>query len=193
MRGRVAFVPAAPVLLPEYAGLDDPVAALRAACLDAATWLAKDNDGMVSVVAAPPDPANLARGMTVPPGQRLAEHLMAEVGFHGRLEAADGSAPAGSVLVLGSGSARRGEKAPGHLDERSFGFDEAVLRALGTGDAAALAGLDEALAAELLADGVPGLRAVGRARTDATVVASTLYADDPFGVQYWVVTWECAS
>jgi len=56
-----------------------------------------------------------------------------------------------------------------------------------------LAGLDERLGAELLADGIGGLRRVGRALTGSPVVASTLYADDPFGVQYWVVTWECGS
>ena len=95
--------------------------------------------------------------------------------------------------MLANGSARRGEKAPGHLDERSFGFDEAAVRALAQGDPSGLAALDEPLAGELLADGVPGLRAVARTLHGADVVATTLYADDPFGVQYWVVTWECAS
>jgi hypothetical protein len=98
-----------------------------------------------------------------------------------------------AVLVLCNGSARRGEKAPGHLDARSAAFDEAVLGALAGADPAGLAGLDETLAGELLADGIAGLRAVGRALADRDVVASVLYADDPYGVQYWVVTWECAS
>ena len=193
MRRRVAFVPAAPVLLPEYAGIDDPVPALRAACVEAVTWLAKDSDGVVSVVAAASDPANVRRGVDVPVGRRVAEHLLAGAGFEGDVEPSDGSALTGSVLVMCSGSARRGEKAPGHLDERSFTFDEAALRALGGGEPAALGGLDEVLAAELLADGAPGLGVVARSVAGADVVASTLYADDPFGVQYWVVTWECAS
>ena len=54
-----------------------------------------------------------------------------------------GDRPDGTVLlVLGDGSARRGEKAPGYLDERAFGFDDAVAAALAGGDAAALRDLD---------------------------------------------------
>lgn len=196
MSRRFAFVPAVPALLPEHAGIDDPVAELRSASHDAVRWLVDGADA-VSVVAAPPDPATVERGVHVPLGRRVADHLLAAAGFAGRVDQVDaelGSGDAGpTVLVLANGSARRGEKAPGHLDERSFGFDETALRALSDGDAAALAALDEQLAAELLADGVPGLRAVARALDGADVTATTLYAGDPFGVQYWVVTWECAS
>ena len=193
MRTRVAFLPAAPVLLPEYAGLEDPVAALRGACVDAVSWLAEEAGDALQVVAAPPDPANRARGGEVSVGTRLAGHLTALAGFGGRMEPADGSAPGRAVLVLANGSSRRGEKAPGHLDERSSAFDDEALGALVGGHPAALAGLDDALGGELLADGISGLRATGRALAGTVVVASTLYADDPFGVQYWVVTWECAS
>jgi hypothetical protein len=193
MRTRLAFLPAAPVLLPEYAGLEDPVAPLRGACFDAVTWLAKDAGDVLQVVAPPPGPADRARGVTTSAGTRLAHHLAGSCGYGGRLEPADGSVLGEAVLVLGNGSARRGEKAPGHLDARSAAFDEAVLGALAGADPAGLAGLDETLAGELLADGIAGLRAVGRALADRDVVASVLYADDPYGVQYWVVTWECAS
>jgi hypothetical protein len=193
VRARIAFLPAAPVLLPEYAGLTDPVAALRAACIDAVTWLAKEAGDAVQVVAPGPDPANTARGVTVSVGSRLADQLTGLAGFDGRVEPADGATPGPAVLVFGNGSARRSEKAPGHLDERAADFDDAALEALARGDAAVLAGLDERLGAELLADGIGGLRRVGRALTGSPVVASTLYADDPFGVQYWVVTWECGS
>ena len=194
MTRRVAFVPAAPLLLPEYAGIDDPAAPLRAACRQAVAWLTAGSDGFVSVLAPPPDPANVARGVGVSLGRRVAGHLLAEAGFDGRVDEPEPATAGASVLVLGSGSARRGERAPGHLDERSFAFDEATVRALTAGDTAALGALDEALAGELLADGVPVLRAVAGALGGSEVVrATTLYADDPFGVQYWVVTWQCAS
>lgn len=193
MRTRVAFLPAAPVLLPEYAGLEDPVAPLRAACLDAVTWLAKDSPEVLQVLAPPVDPLNRARGIEASAGTRLADHLVASCGFGGRLEPADGTALGETVLVLGNGSARRGEKAPGHLDARSTAYDEAVLGALAAGDPVGLSGLDETLGHELLADGIAGLRAAGRALAGQDVAASLLYADDPYGVQYWVVTWECVS
>jgi hypothetical protein len=193
MRTRIAYLPAAPVLLPEYAGLEDPVVPLRGGCLDAVTWLAKDAGDVLQVIAPPPSPANRARGVTRSAGTRLAHHLAAACGYVGRLEPADGSVLGEAVLVLCNGSARRGEKAPGHLDARSAAFDEAVLGALAGADPAGRADLDETLAGELLADGIAGLRAVGRALADRDVVASVLYADDPYGVQYWVVTWECAS
>lgn len=193
MRTRVAFLPAAPVLLPEYAGLEDPVGALRAACVDAVTWLVKEAGDTVQVVAPPPDPANASRGVGVSVGTRLAAHLTAVAGFGGRVEAADGASLGSAVLVFGNGSARRGEKAPGHFDERASAFDETTLGALVRGEPAALAGLDDELGVELLADGIAGLRGLGRALAGSPVAASTLYADDPFGVQYWVVTWECGS
>lgn len=192
MRSRVAFLPAAPVLLPEYAGIEDPAAALRAACLDAVTWVTKDAADVLQVVAAPPDPANRARGVETSVGRRLADHLAAAAGFGGRVEAG-GPAPGSAVLVLGNGSARRGEKAPGHLDARASAFDDGLLATLAAGDAADLAEVDDALGAELLADGLAGLRAVGRALRGTEVQPTVLYADDPFGVQYWVVTWECVS
>jgi hypothetical protein len=94
-------------------------------------------------------------------------------------------------LVVGNGSACRTEKAPGHLDERSHAFDEQVEQALRAPDPAALGAIDEALARELWAD-VAGLRELGGLLTGAGP-ARVEYADDPFGVQYWVMRWECES
>ncbi|MGL5817759.1 MAG: hypothetical protein ACRCYR_09375 [Phycicoccus sp.] len=58
-----------------------------------------------------------------------------------------------ALVVVADGSARRGEKAPGHLDERAFAFDDALVAALGGADPAALLALDATRAADLLADG----------------------------------------
>ena len=88
-------------------------------------------------------------------------------------------------LVVANGSAKRTEKAPGHVDERAEAFDEALGAALRAGD---LAGLDLSLADELWAD-VAGLDALAGLRaTDVQVD----YNDAPYGVQFWVVRWQCA-
>jgi hypothetical protein len=93
------------------------------------------------------------------------------------------------VLAMGDGSARRSEKAPGHLDPAAGPFDAAVARALAAGDAAALAALDPAEGERLLAAGVPVWRAVGAALADRPVEAELLHDEAPFGVGYLVGTW----
>ena len=67
------------------------------------------------------------------------------------------------MLVMANGSAKRSEKAPGHLDERAFDFDDAVDLALRSGDGRRLAALDAALGAELWASGIEPLADLGRA------------------------------
>jgi hypothetical protein len=101
---------------------------------------------------------------------------------------ADVPGPVG-LLVMGDGSARRSEKAPGHLDPAAGAFDAAVARALAAGDAAALAALDPAEGERLLAAGVPVWRAVGAALADREVEAELLHDEAPFGVGYLVATW----
>jgi hypothetical protein len=98
--------------------------------------------------------------------------------------------PAGTgVLAMGDGSARRSEKAPGHLDPAAAPFDAAVAAALAAGDAAALAELDPAEGERLLAAGVPVWRGVGAALRGRPVVGQLCYADAPFGVGYLVAEW----
>lgn len=156
----MALIPGVLALLPQYAGLVDPVADLRAACLEAVAWLGDE----VTVLADPQ-------------GRRVAEHLLA---------VAPPTAGEPSYLVVGNGSACRSEKAPGHLDERSFAFDHdlgAWLR--GRGPRPSLA-----LGRELLA-GIDGF-----AHLDEQLTWGEPYIDfdaDPFGVQYWVMRWQCAS
>jgi hypothetical protein len=162
---RVAIVPGALALLPQYAGLSDPIAELRLACQEAVAWLVEEGPTSVTVLG------DVRIGEALLPG--------VELGLDGEV-----------VLVVANGSARRGEKAPGHLDERSFAFDEAIGNALRAGDAGALGAIDEALGEELLAAGLPGLAMLSGL---SGVEAKTWYDADPFGVQYWVVTWACAS
>ncbi|MCW2755571.1 MAG: hypothetical protein JWQ32_2982 [Marmoricola sp.] len=87
-------------------------------------------------------------------------------------------------LVVANGSAKRTEKAPGYFDDRAAAFDEALGAALRAGD---LAGLDLSLAGELWAD-VAGLTALAGVRATEVQVD---YDDAPYGVQYWVVRWQC--
>lgn len=102
-----------------------------------------------------------------------------------------------ALLVLGDGSARRGDKAPGYLDARAFPFDEATGRALAEGDADALMHMDAALAEELMVGGRAAFAVMATA-VHQTVVhgegakprATVLYQDDPWGVMYYVATWQ---
>lgn len=98
------------------------------------------------------------------------------------------SAGGDPVLVLGDGSARRGVKAPGYLDERAVPFDAAVLAALRAADTATLAQVDDDTAAELLAAGAVAWHVLA-GLLDGLPPAQVRYADDPFGVAYVVATW----
>jgi hypothetical protein len=93
------------------------------------------------------------------------------------------------VLAVGDGSARRGVKAPGYLDDAAEPFDAAVAAALSAGDARALAALDAAEGERLLAAGVGTWRAVGAALAGREITAHLLYDDAPLGVGYLVAHW----
>lgn len=99
------------------------------------------------------------------------------------------------LLIMGDSSARRSAKAPGHLDERAFAFDDTVRRALSEGDTGALAALEPALAEELMVAGRAAWQVMAAAvdREGSTVRAEVRYADDPFGVLYLVGVWTCGS
>ena len=184
---RVVLVPGTLALLPEYTSIEDPVADLRAACLEAVAWLLEP--GPVTIVGDPQ-------------GRRVGEWLVKEARGAGvsrlRRQGAfapqppEGGAPqppegGSAVLVVGNGSACRTEKAPGYLDERSSGFDADLARALTAPDPETLAGLDQTTSDELLA-ATESIRALGEVLTPQHV-ATVDYDDDPFGVQYWVVRW----
>lgn len=96
-----------------------------------------------------------------------------------------------AVLVLADGTIRRTERAPGHFDPRAADVDAAVASALAAGDAAALAGLDATLAADLGMSGHAALVALGRAvdSRGSDVAAWLRYDAAPLGVGYWVAQW----
>ena len=183
----VVVVPSALALLPEYTGLEDPLPELRAAAHRAVVWLVERHPGAVAVLTGDLRPEDLDRGVTEPPGGRVARHLLDVAGFDGAVvdEAA-------GVLVVANGTACRGEKAPGHLDERALGYDREIDDALRSGSPKVLRDLDTALGAELWAHDVPALARMGE-RVAGPVTAEVDLADDPYGVQYWVVRWTCDS
>lgn len=182
------------------AGTADPMGEVRALAVDAVRWLLSSSPQRILLLTAPADPANVGRGITSPLGERVGRALLEAAGFSGKVtvctEALDPTAPDledCGVLVVGDGSARRGEKAPGYLDERAFDFDAEVEKALLACSAADLADLSPELGTELLAGGVPALRTLGALPGAADHTATMDYADDPLGVQYWIVRWQCVS
>lgn len=155
------LVPGVLALLPRYAGIEDPVAELRAAALDAVGWLGRE----VTVMASEQ-------------GRRVAQHLLAGT-------ARDHDEP--SYLVVANGSSTRTEKAPGYFDERAEGFDAALGASLRAGRVEVDRALAEAVGADVAAlmelDGLGISARLGPARVD--------YDGAPYGVQYWVIRWNC--
>jgi hypothetical protein len=189
--------PHPPLLLRELTGQADPAAELRAACVAALAAVLTPEVQRVHLVGAvdprgPWSPGGASLAVTV--GQRLLD-LAGWTGDRAvhELDAEEprwAAEPRSVVLFLGDGSARRGEKAPGHFDERAADFDGRILEALKGGRSDVLEGLDPALGAELLAAGVPALRCLGAlAEVVGITHTEVTYADDPFGVSYWVATW----
>ncbi|SHG69103.1 hypothetical protein SAMN05443575_2558 [Jatrophihabitans endophyticus] len=181
----VAFCPQAPALDPAVGrGLDAELGPVRRACRAAVARVATSGTSLV-VVGGTPGHDVATWVMTDAVGHESWTAAAADDGLAGRL---DGAHPV-AVVVLGDGSARRSEQAPGHLDARSAGFDEGVTAALAGGDPARLAALDGDLGCDLLAAGVPAWHAVAAALGARRFTADVLYDDAPFGVGYVVAVW----
>jgi hypothetical protein len=106
---------------------------------------------------------------------------------------AAGSAIAGrhdrvALLVMGDASARRTEKAPGHLDPRAADYDAAVEAALASGPAA-VRELDGELAGALLVAGWPAWQVLAAAAGSRSWRAAVRHAAAPYGVGYIVAEW----
>ena len=103
------------------------------------------------------------------------------------------SSPRVALLVMADGSARRGLKAPGYLDDRSVPFDAEVERAIRGGDMSALLAVDDVLARELMATGRASWQVLAGAVTGGRPACQIRYCDDPFGVAYLVASLTMAS
>ena len=165
----------------------DPVSDLRAACIEAVDKLSADDPGRIVVVAPAVSEANRQRGVTDPLGHRVARHLFAGRVLEEQVALPYTAAPLiehdgpATLVVMADGSARRGEKAPGHLHPDAARFDETIEVALRSGDAGALSLIDTDRAAELWCEGAPALRVLGevtRGRTSqrTSAMSSTVPA-----------------
>ncbi len=201
MTRSVVVVPSAPFLLPEYTGRVDAAAGLRERAVAAVRGgAAEGGRGVVLVVATDRE----QRGTRPPLGQRVGAHLagLAGVAVEGVVAVA-WDAPVeecratgehlartpgeATLVVVADGSARRSEKAPGHLDERAFAVDDALVGALRAGDPDALLALEPGLCADLLLHGRAPLQVLAAALTGGPAVTCTaLEADDTFGVLHVV-------
>ncbi|SHF38758.1 class III extradiol ring-cleavage dioxygenase family protein [Streptoalloteichus hindustanus] len=159
-----------PVALGPEAGDVDPELPLPALV---AGWLRGRVDaGSVRVELVPPD-------LSVDECRRLGADLAAR------------PEPVG-LLVLGDGSARHPDRAPGRPDSRAPEFDGRVRDALAAADAPALLALDVATADELVVGG----RAAWQVLAGAVLAdgrrwrGELLYSDAPLGVGYHVAVWD---
>ena len=210
----VAVCPHPPLLVPEIAaGAAGETDDLRAACGTAIARMLASNPAQIVVVGAE-GPTGVHRGLRgfapgveslanddVPLSLAIGTWLLdrAAASPPRRLIAvrADGTPttpwPATSVttglLVMADGSARRGVKAPGYLDERAEPFDRVVVKALAEADVEVLANLDTELADELLVGGVGPWKALAALATERHWAGDVLYDAAPYGVQYTVAFW----
>jgi hypothetical protein len=95
------------------------------------------------------------------------------------------------LLVMGDGSACRGEKSPGYDDPRAVPYDDGVAAALAGTDVEALLDLDPDLSARLKVAGrVPWQVLAGAVRAAGGTWRGDLsYHAAPYGVAYFVATW----
>lgn len=193
----VLVLPSPPALL-DSRSVQDPVEDLRAAC--AAAVSALPAEARIVVIAAPVGADNAGRGITEPLGHRVAAALLDGVPFEPQLalpyaaaamlETEPENGRPTTLVVMADGSARRGEKAPGHLHPDALAFDDRIEAALRTGDAEVLAALDPAAGAELWCEGVEGLRVVGEIARGRHIETAVTYAEAPYGVAWWVARWD---
>ncbi len=207
-----AVCPHPPLVVPEVASgaaheLDD----LRAACAIAIARLMAPRPDQILIVGSGPEPSGAELGLpdlplsravgwwlldrfgvtvsrlageTVPPKAPLREC---------RTLGRDLAATAGRValLVMGDGSARRGQKAPGYDDVRARPFDEVAAEALAAVDTRALLDIDPVLADDLWCAGrAPWQVLAAAAEADGrSWSGELLYEAAPYGVAYFVAHW----
>ncbi|MFF0255543.1 class III extradiol dioxygenase subunit B-like domain-containing protein [Micromonospora zamorensis] len=157
-------------------------------------WLLARHDARPPLTAAPVStgPAQTAPAHTAPVS---AVQVAADAGLAELAALADEVAAAGdrvALLVLGDGSACRGEKSPGYDDPRALPYDQRVAGALADADLDVLLGLDPVVSAELKAAGrAPWQVLASAARAAGGGWRGELLHDAaPYGVAYFVASWE---
>ncbi|MFW5473630.1 hypothetical protein ACOCJ5_09980 [Knoellia sp. CPCC 206450] len=188
----VVVVPGAPLLLPEYQGRVPAVPGLLEACVAAVRDAVATAAHVVVVHATDREPRSTRPAV----GLRVADHLLASthLGFEVEHVAVPWDAPTEECIALGrgvsadadttllvvaDGSARRTEKAPGHLDARAHEVDDGIVAAV---RGAADGGLDDLL--ELDADLCADLLVAGRAPLQVLAAAVGAPTDKDGGTAY---------
>ncbi|GAB3299234.1 hypothetical protein EK0264_17715 [Epidermidibacterium keratini] len=212
---RLAVIPSAPLLLPGATGRDvpDEVARLRDQVTTAVRWLAEGAQPLTVVIAGEPrrwEPAVLSArelgiawtgrfGTPAAEAKPRADYptaLLVAAAYTDGLQVVCGLSTPGetvalessSVLVVGGGSARRGEGAPGHIDPRAVPHDDETARLLSAGDGGGFAARDLTVAAELLDDLSAPMAALGGQGAPRT--AQLDYYAAPYGVGYLIARWQ---
>lgn len=145
------------------------------------------------VVQPEPLPLSLAVGLSMVPDALVELHGMdsaapvEECREYGR-SLADRPERIG-LLVMADGSARRGPKAPGYVDERAEPVDVLIDKGLRDGDTEPLLKLDASLADDLLIAGRAAWQVLAGAYEPACAKACCHYSAAPFGVWYPVYSW----
>ncbi|MEU6408516.1 class III extradiol dioxygenase subunit B-like domain-containing protein [Microbispora sp. NPDC046933] len=96
-----------------------------------------------------------------------------------------------ALLVMGDGSARLTEKAPGYVHPGAVPYDRMLAGAFASGDADRLLGLDPGEAREMWAAGRAAFQVLGGAARGAPPPAASElpYDGAPYGVGYFVACW----
>ena len=209
---RTAFVPMTPLFFRHLSGDADPVAELREAAVDVVRQTCQHAEQVLVLCPvggreAPGDWHDPSRARPVHGGPRslaeqVGEHLIELAGVKAPVSYL--ACPAGVVdlaglldprvrsalVVLGDGAAARSQAAPGHIDDRSFPYDDAVAAALDTGDADALGELAaRAEAGDLLVTGRHTWPVAARLRPWMQGAGGLVHCSDPFGLTYFVARW----
>lgn len=213
----IAFIPAAPLLVPEVGAASRPdIVQVRAAAVEAAPAggcvvvalgsISKRVDapvlaslaplGMSGVVGSPggsPVGWQSAGALWIADEAGAAVQAVVEVGADD-IESASALLAAAldggaSLLVAADGSAGLGPKAPGHIIEGAAEFDDRLAAALAAADAHALAELDRTESVRVACVSGPVWEAVGRAAAGRDWSGSLLLRSAPLGVAYLVARW----
>lgn len=232
----VAWVPLAPLVVPEIGGPDAgdvDLARLRTAIAAAVAAVVTSSAQEVIVLAPTDEPADerppatwswhgfgvgeapAAPAAVLPWPLGVGARLLDDAGWRGGRRyvgvtvgedplRGGGRAPVASredapgqgasgLVVLGDGSACRGENALGGDDPRAEGWDARLAGLLSGGDVSGLAALDRALGAELQSAAAVSFPVAARllegAGMPAPSRAEVSYRDAPYGVGYLVAVW----
>lgn len=99
--------------------------------------------------------------------------------------------PATTLIVMGDGSAKRSEKAPGYVDSRAHGFDDDVSDIFERAELKRFTSLDSKLGEELWVSGIEPWHAVGSwvAAKSSEWSLLDFQFSDPYGVGYFVASY----